>query len=85
LGEIGDGKLQICRVRSGRGGPRKFTVKTRKQSGCKLTVSNITFTRFTNSIISPDFHKDLYVWPGHFRGLKKTIFGRERGNFEILT
>jgi hypothetical protein len=59
-----------------RGGPRKFTVKTRQQSGCKLTVNKITFTRFTTLSHFLDLYADLYVIVG---ALKKVwIAGRGR-------
>lgn len=44
-----------------RGGHRKFTVKTRQQSGGQILVSKFLFTRFTNSIIFLDFQRDLCV------------------------
>jgi hypothetical protein len=68
-----------------RGRPRKFTVKTRQQSGRQILVSKILFTRFTDSVIFLDFCRNYYAWLGRFWGLDKSIFGEERGIFEILT
>jgi hypothetical protein len=65
------------RAHGGRSAARKFTVIYRQQLGRKLHVNKISFTRFTNSVIFPDFYRDIHIPLGPFGGLEK-VFWVER-------
>jgi hypothetical protein len=74
--------LWVCNTASAtlrlhRNAARKFTVIYRQQLGRKLHVNKISFTRFTNSVIFPDFYRDIHIPLGRFGGLEK-VFWVER-------